>query len=41
MFQAAQILGPALGGILFAVDPRLPFVAAALLYAFLRRSARC
>lgn len=32
MFQAAQILGPALGGILFAIDPRLPFAAAALLY---------
>lgn len=33
MFQAAQILGPALGGILFAVDPRLPFAVAATLYA--------
>jgi MFS family permease len=32
MFQGAQILGPALGGILFAIDPRLPFAAAALLY---------
>ncbi len=33
MFQFAQILGPALGGILFAIDPRLPFIVAALLYA--------
>src|SRR5262245_29761468 len=32
VFQAAQIIGPALGGILHAFDPRLPFVAAALLY---------
>jgi MFS family permease len=31
--QAAQILGPALGGIFYAVDPRLPFFVAALLYA--------
>lgn len=33
MFQGAQILGPALGGILYAVDGRLPFLAAVVLYA--------
>lgn len=32
-FQSAQILGPALGGILYALDPKLPFVAASMLYA--------
>ena len=32
-FQAAQILGPALGGILYALDARLPFALAGALYA--------
>jgi MFS family permease len=32
MFQGGQIVGPALGGILYAVDPRAPFIAAGLLY---------
>lgn len=31
-FQGAQIIGPALGGILYAFDSRLPFGAAAALY---------
>ncbi len=31
-FQAAQIVGPAVGGILYAVDAKLPFIAAAVLY---------
>jgi MFS family permease len=32
-FQAAQILGPALGGLLYAVSPVLPFIVAGALYA--------
>ena len=32
-FQAAQIVGPALGGLLYAGGPHLPFAVAALLYA--------
>ena len=32
-FQAAQILGPALGGLLYAVSPLLPFAMASVLYA--------
>ncbi len=33
MFQGAQIVGPALGGILYAFDAKLPFLVAAALYA--------
>ncbi len=32
-FQAAQILGPAIGGILYAVDAKLPFIVGTVLYA--------
>lgn len=32
MFQGGQIIGPALGGILYAFDARLPFAVAAALY---------
>ena len=32
VFQSAQILGPALGGILYALDPKLPFAIASALY---------
>ena len=32
VFQSAQILGPALGGILYAIDHKLPFIAASALY---------
>lgn len=33
MFQGGQILGPALGGLLYAVDARMPFLVGAVLYA--------
>lgn len=33
VFQSAQILGPALGGILYAIDPKLPLAVASALYA--------
>lgn len=34
MHQGGQIVGPALGGILYAVDARLPFAAAAMLFGW-------
>jgi MFS family permease len=41
IFQAAQIFGPALGGILYALDARLPFIVASLLYAVSGVAALC
>ncbi len=39
MSQGGQIIGPALGGILYAINPALPFACAALLYGLAAAAA--